>query len=276
MNTITKSPADLFLETTAACPDLTDAAKATIVSDMEKYDRPYFDKVEEKDVVVQVGKTDGYNNIFHAARFRNDPWSVTKWKEFEHVNKIFFTWINEDKKWVQITFDEAKHVLYITAHTMGFLDIPTFNNVEGYMVSFSDLLGSIPEYMREILEKDKKQMDRLKDLYEYEKTSIIQALTTKKATRTIRDENGEFSHTEEIEITKVSFCFERFNAASEGQRQTAAYFGVYDASPERKYKPSYNWHGQEDSRVLSNGALTIDYFPATDDTEACVSVSSNH
>lgn len=287
--TTVKSPADLFGATIRNHKAISKRAKdqilgnkkLDIIGDIEQYDRKYYDAVEGKAVIVVVHPEYGNTQIIYASRFQNDPWSALHWNE---PGKLFFTWLCIERKWKEFTQEEAQEFLYIGAKDLGFSEIQEFNEVTGYMVTFNELVGSMPEYMRNAYEADEKAKETLKWYYESERDTILRYLTAhERRVEVINDDGNEVINNDgnkewvTIPITKIAFQFNRFEPREKGSRQTKTFFSVSDISPNYNTKPRYNWFGQNTSRWMYAGAIVIDWFEGTEEgSPGTVRISINH
>lgn len=264
--------------------DLSDRAKEKIAKDIETYDRKCYDDMEGKGhYIFVVNNVDGYVFTLSANGFRNDPWRAynTALKNI-YSNPVYFAFNGYD--FFECNYDEARTYLYKRAIDLGMTSIPEFNKIEGYIVSFNDLVGSIPEYMRDAFEENdssdayyeyNKAMRRLETLYKQEVDILLKYMSMSSKRVRVTDDEGNEDWIE-VPISKIGIAFQRFQNVPEGSYQTTAYFQVVDNSPNFNPEPSFNWHCQEVSRVLYNGAIAISYSKNEETGEVKVDVSSHH
>lgn len=256
---------------------LSDEAKAKIAQDMEAYDRPYFDTID-RPLVVCVSKY-GSNTLVSAARFANDPWSAKVTLKANGSGYLYFAWVRNEA-FVCVSEAEAQEFLYTEAKAIGFAEIPIFNNVSGRMVSFEELVGSVPEHMRPSFEErifnestgawEQPVKAQLKMWYEIERDNILRGLRACNKRVPVKEEGKEETVYMDVPVTKISFYFGRFDNVGPNATQAMAYFCVNDESEAFNPPARFNLHGQEDSRVMYNGAIAISFY------EGKASISTHH
>lgn len=279
--TTVDTPADLFLEIVGKAEELSYPCKMKVSTDMEKYDRPYFERIDSP-IVVSLSSY-GSTSLVSPARFRNDPYLAKSWAKSMGDGYFFFVW--QDGAWLMASAEETSAYLYKHAKDMHFADIAPFNNASGYLISFEELVGSIPEHMREAVEQKvfnehTGQMEqpvkaRLREIYEQERDTIIRYLRADMSRVQVHDkDNPEHSEWVDRPISRIGFQFNRFEQVPDGSRQTTAFFSVSDMSPDFKPDVAWNWHLQDTSRWMYAGAIALDY--SRSDGIEIVRVSGHH
>lgn len=280
-----KTISDLFLEVVRGTDAFDGEALERIERSVNEYDRPHLDRLD----VMTVLSVSKWGSISMASyyRFLSDPWSAKSW--FVSQKDYFFLvlpGVGLDKV-EPITAEAAGLTLYTEAKKTGFLKIPEFNVISGYMVSFNELRGSIPEHMREAFEKrewdettaswKQPNVEKLREWYDREKDTILGYLRLRDKRVQVKDKDSpEHSEWVTVPVTKIGFGFNRFEQVSEGARQSTAFFSVSDNSPEFKPEVSYNWFLQDTSRWLYAGAIAINYSKNEETGEERIDISAHH
>lgn len=261
MNAI-KTNSELFLDLISDNV-FSDKQKEAIRHDIECYDRKWFDELNRY-MILSVTKS-GYINCYVPSEYSFDPWKA------KHAldKKNIFVEFNPDADYVFsiVDYEYAQANLYEGARSAYYKkNVAPLNNVVGRIVSFNELLGSIPEHMRDIIEAgvvDEKQWygksypikDKLFEFYNYQLSNLVNYMSKTDKVVKVKDENGEEKYVH-VPITKIGVYFNRFDYY-EGSSQAQAYFAVHDESPAFNPEPHYNWHLIEDSRVISNGVIVL-------------------
>jgi len=237
-----------------------------ITSDIENYDRKYFDEIDTPCVAVVFRY--GYTNIVKPIRFIHDPYLAKIWNPGEPGCTLF---IYQANVWRLASLEEVQAFLHesvMIKRSMTNLTIPQFNNIHGYIVTWDRLLGSVPEAWRPQIEEHLKP--QLKNLYDYEAGILLDYCRMHSRQLEVKNEcTGEVSWVDR-DITKIGVSFEGFSPIREGDTQTTAFFQVSDLSEDFKPELKCNWYLQDTSRWLYSGviALTI--------CDGKVSISSHH
>lgn len=262
-----------------------DAAMARLEKDIETYDRPYYDGITSGPVILSVS-SHGSVTMTSFGRFLNDPWSTRK--AFKGIGKDHNPFmVSSEGNVTHETEETACEALYNACKAIGFPRLPDVNIVSGYMVTFDELRGSIPEHMREVFETrifDENtaswrmpNMEKLREIHAYEVERILSYLKVHEVRVQVKDKDDE-THEEWVTrpVSKIGFGFNRFENVPEGSRQSTAFFFVSDQSPEFKPAVTWNWTLQDTSRWMYAGAIAINYEKNAETGEETVSVSSNH
>lgn len=282
---------DLILEKVNASPNMSEEGKVRFAKDVEEYDRKYYDAIASLTMILVEPKY-GYSNMRHAGEYRTDPWSACHFAT-GNAGKLCFAVLpapeGPNVLVDEVSLESAGAAIKGFAKAAGYPDIPRFNNnVTGFMISFSELRGSIPEHMREVMERlvwneatMQHEAPLIKELhrwYEREVDSILGYLRSDMRRVKVSDrDNPEAEGVwHEVPITALSFGFNRFEACPDGSRQTTAFFSVSDRSPDFKPEVSYNWFCQDTSRWIYSGAIAINYSKNEETGEETVSISSHH
>jgi hypothetical protein len=262
---VTNMQVETFLKAIEA--NLSEEAKNRVVESTEAYDRPFMEKIDYP-VVFVVSDCGGSVSWARAEYFRDDLWRAKRWGSDYGSMYRFFTY---DLETVQsVSAETAGMFLYEEARKLDTLDIPNLNAVSGYIVSFDELLGSVPEHMRGGLE-----VHELRDRYNAEIDSLLHYMRTDIKRVKFVDPDTQEEQWVEVPVTELRVCFNRFEKVSDEATQSTAFFSVSDMSPEFEPEVKWNWHAQDTSRWLYAGALAISRFEtATGEIEVCV--SSNH
>ncbi len=175
--------------------------------------------------------------------------------------------------------------LYEHAKALGFGKIPKFNNVEGYIIGFDELVGSIPEHMRKIMEEKefdevigwwrKPNLDKLHEWYLQEVTQLLRYMRYDTKRVPLKDPETEETTWIDVPITRLSVRFNRFEQVGPSNTQTTAFFSVSDISPDFKPEARCNLHLQDTSRWLYAGAIALTYSKDENGKET-ISISSHH
>lgn len=263
--------------------ELSQEARSKVRQDIENYDRPYYDGIR----VPTVLSVSSYGNVNMTSmtRFLNDPWSAKE--AFKGNGKGYLYYVVAHGGLTPVLEEEACIALYSTAKDAGMPVIPDFNNVSGFMVSFEELRGSIPEHMREAFEY--KHFDentcewiqphvvKLREWYEHERDTILGYLRCDKKRVQLKDkDDSEHSEWVDVPVTKIGFGFNRFEQVSENARQSTAFFSVNDNSPNFTPEVTFNWHLQDTSRWLYAGAIAINYYSDAEEPMKKISISTHH
>jgi len=283
-----KGIADMFLDAVHECTVFDEEARERITQSVNEYDRPSMDSMSVLTVIVVTKWGSITSSSYY--RFINDPWSALSY--FTGINNqgnVFFI----VKPGIELTTvdtvsgDMAGIMLHDEAKKAGFQPIPDFNNADGFMVSFDELRGSIPEHMREAFEYRvydehtgntiQPHVLKLQDWYNRERDTILGYLRLRSKRVQLKDADNE-DHKEwvDVPVTKLGFGFGRFDRVSDQARQSTAFFNVNDNSPEFKPDVSWNWHLQDTSRWLYAGAIAINYDPDMKDPQSRISISAHH
>ena len=254
----------------------TDEALKRVEEEMERYDKPYFDALTEPTVIDITPY--GFNHMISASRYANDPWRGKKNCSFQEPDSVFITFM--DGEFMQMEREDVSQFLYDAAKEIGKPEIRQLNSsISGFIVSYDDLVGSIPEYMREVLENQyidgKKGMDEVWAWYQREVMTILGYLSCNVRNVQVKDDEGNEKWVT-VSVTAVSVGFSRFEAREPGASQTVAFFSVSDMSPQFKPEVAWNWHLQETSRWLYAGAIALNYYKDEKTGEETVTISSHH
>jgi hypothetical protein len=276
----------MFLEAIKAL-ELSDEAKAKVVEDMEEYGRPYFDKAESGTVIAVSSY--GSTSMTSYKRFVHDPW-LAKHAFKGNVGYSYFEILKDAEEVTHVMVsdeNEAGMMLYRMAKAASTPTVPEFNNVSGFMVSFDELRGSVPEHMRDALETrvfdentgEWKQPNvvKLREWYDRERDTILGYLRTSMVrVQLVDNDDGEHKEWVDRPVSKLSFGFNRFERVSDGARQSTAFFSVSDNSPEFVPDVAWNWNLQDTSRWIYAGALAINYSRNEETGEEKIDISSHH
>jgi hypothetical protein len=285
-STDTKPISELFLDVVKTCLDEETFIKVT--KSLEEYDRPFFDKAESG-TVITVSKW-GSTSLTSFRRFVQDPWSAKHAFKGQGAGYFYFEVLTDDSDITHVMksdADEAGIMLYRMAKAASRGIIPEFNNVHGYMVSFDELRGSIPEHMRDVFETKvfdettgtwkQPNVVKLREWYDRERDTILAYLRTTEVRVQIGDRDDP-TRKEWVprKVSKIGFCFNRFDYVADGARQSTAFFSVSDDSPEFAPDVSYNWFLQDTARWMYAGALAINYSRNDETGEETIDISSHH
>lgn len=271
-----------FLQVVRDFKMLTPEAMSVLERDMEQYDAPYYDELAEP-AVADISDY-GFNHLRRASSYAVDPWEAKRY----HLQKspgTLFVMFGVDGGFDRCTGEEASAYLYMHAKGLPTPEVPSWNpRITGVLVNFEELLGSVPEYMREVLEKKvwdetlgyytRPGVVKLREWYDREVLTILSFLRCTEKYVPLKNEAGEAKR-ECAPVTAIKVHFGRFDAREEGSRQTTAFFSVSDASPAGTFTPSYNWFLQDTSRWLYAGCIALDFYQ-NDGEEAKVTISSHH
>jgi hypothetical protein len=283
-----KPISDLLLEEVKGT-DFDEEAMARIVNSVERYDAPFLDRVDVP-TIVSVSRW-GSVSLVSYYRFLTDPWSAKNYftSTGQGDNRFFLVQPGLESDAVElVSGEDAGRVMYEHAKKAGFPPIPSFNpNVTGYMITFDELRGSVPEHMREAFEHrmlDETTMtwvqphvNKLREWHARECDTIIDMLRLQKKRMEVKDaDDPEHSEWVDVPVTKIGFGFGRFESVPDGARQSTAFFSVNDNSPDFKPDVKFNWHLQDTARWMYAGALAINFYESETDPEKRISISSNH
>ncbi len=284
MNTI-QSIADQFLDAVKHS-GLEPETYKRVKESVDTYDREHIDRIDVP-TIIQSTKWGSMSTMSYY-RFVNDPWSALSF--FTQVpNSVWFL-VNpgmEVSTVDVVSAEDAGRIMYEHAKKAGFPRIKDFNNAHGFMVSFEELRGSIPEHMREAFEYrycdeytgtwKQPHVEKLREWYERERDTIIGMLRCTDKRVQLKDADNE-EHTEwvTVPVTKLGFGFGRFEQVSENATQSTAFFNVSDNSPEFKPDVKWNWHLQDTARWLYAGAIAISYHADMKDPQSRISITSHH
>ena len=280
-----KTISTLFLDAVKECVD--EETLTRIVESVERYDRPYIDAVQSP-TVLSVSNY-GSISLTGPGRFLIDPWSAKNFYKGDGCQYFLI----DSSGITHVDAETAGKALYDVAKAEGFPETPRFNDVMGYVVSFEELRGSVPEFMREALEAktrnertdewEHKAHNELLGWYRCEVDQLLKYMRTHTKRVEVKDkDNPEHSEWVDVPVSKLSVCFNRFDScnmatpdAKPTRAQVTAFFSVSDQSPEFKPDVNFNWHLQDTSRWLYAGAIAIDYSCDAEGKET-ISISSNH
>lgn len=227
-----------------------------------------------------------WNNVYTSSykKYLDDPWAGKV--AFRGQTGCYYFIVDEHG---EVTFADAEaagKALYDAAKAEAFSPIPELNNVSGFIVSFEELRGSIPEFMREVFERKEwdvhartdrqPNVEKLLEAYNRERDNLLSYMRCDEK-RVLRD-----SMWLNEPVTKLTVCFNRFDScnmaspvAKPAHEQATAFFSVSDNSPEFKPDESYKWYG-ETSRWLYAGSIAIDYYCDKETGEERVAISTHH
>lgn len=261
MNTLTI--VDSFIE---FCKDLdvSDECITRIQDDIEKYDRQILDSLKSP---VLVTMTDyGYYSIINPAWYRDDPYTANNYNM--SIGQYLIAW--DTNNWKLLSLVEAREFLYTHAKNLGFSEIPNFNNIQGYIIDFDTLIGSIPEFMRDRFEADPHAKELLRNTFQSEIRNIYRYLAMQYKNVKITNKDTLQEEYVETPISKISVQFNRFEQVPDTCSQSTAFFSVSDISPDFQPEFKPNWYLQDTSRWLYAGAIAINIYGDK------VDISSHH
>jgi hypothetical protein len=278
---------DMLLDTCKRCDRFDAEALKCIKESLDQYDRPYIDGVE--DLMVVSIATYGSVSLWSPASFVNDPWSAKTALSSYGAGYEHFIIVPSGVG--NVSAEEAGEALYEHAKLLGFPQLKPFTPSTGYMVTFEQLRGSIPEFMRQAVEARvwddargqhvSPVLEKLREMYNYEVERILGCLRTSKVRRQVKNDAGEESW-QEFPVTQTSFGFNRFDQPFDNREdriidraQATAFFSVNDTSPAFNPPAQWNFHLQDMSRSLYAGCIALNYTRGEDGTEK-VDVSSHH
>jgi len=278
----TMTGSEKFLDTLQHANVLNDEGLKRVQEDMEKFDREYFDEL--KGMAVIDISVYGYNHMTTPGRYAHDPWEAKRYHKQKESGTVFF--LHKDGDFKPVSGEEASMALYDEAKSLGLPDIPKLNPaISGHLISFEALLGSVPEYMREVLEKkeydgstgcyNRPGVTKLRAWYDREIMTILGYLQCDMKRVRVKNDEGEDIWLDSP-VTALGIGFGRFEPRQEGSSQTTAFFHVSDNSPEFKPDVSWNWHLQDTSRWLYAGAIAINYRKDEKTGEESIDISSHH
>lgn len=277
---------DLLMNST----ELTDEAKKCVKEDYTKYgDKALWDKIDGLRVII-VSPKYGTNHIKNPEWMRSDPWRVTK---FAAENKGYISVVvlpepDTDRFVVEIIpLDEAQTILRGYIKAAGLPPTPEFNNIVGYLPTFDEFLGSVPEHMREVLErpfvdqdqgiyKERAGVAELREWYQREVETILGYLRKKTRMQRVETDDPDKYKYVEVPVSKISFSMNLFDQVPDGAGQSVADFYVSDISPYFNPPPQINWHGNDYSRWMYAGGISINYYKNEETGEETCRISSNH
>lgn len=290
-----KTISDLFLEEVKLSKEFDEEAMGRIVSSLDEYDRPYLDRITGT-TIISVSKWGSISTI-DFGRFINDPWSAKNALKGNGTGYVYFLAQDGGAGIVITQVDEERggKALYESAKAAGFPAIPVFNNVTGYMVSFDELRGSIPEFMREAFEArvwdettathKQPHVDELRAWYDRERDTILGYLRNDMKRVKVTNTDTEAEEWVDVPIKAVSFGFNRFEQPFRAEEfmtekperaQSIANFSVSDNTPGFNPPVSYNWHCQDTSRWMYAGVIAINYTCNKETGEETISISTHH
>jgi len=293
--TTNKSISDMFLELVKGIETFDGEAQERILKSVEEYDRPYIDRASSPSV-LSVSKW-GSISITSFGRFVSDPWNAKNAFKGNGTGYEYFIILSDGEESKVFHADETKAglTLYGAAKAAGFPAIPVVNNVTGYMVSFDELRGSIPEFMREAFEKrvfdetvgqfKQPHVDELRAWYDRERDTILGYLRSDMKRVKITNKDTEEEEWVDVPIKAVSFGFNRFDQPFRAEEfmtdkperaQATANFSVSDNTPGFNPPVSYNWHCQDTSRWIYAGCIAINYTCNKETGEESISISTHH
>jgi hypothetical protein len=270
---------DLFLERVKGLFDA--EAQERIEKSVEDYDRPYLDAIETGPTIITVSKWGSVSTRSYGW-YVNDPWLAKGFHKGNGPGYEYF--LVTDGTVTHVSPEEAGEALYEAAKAKGKQAIPSLNHVSGYIVSFEELVGSIPEHMRDAFEARMYDENTgswaypakecLARVYQQEVEQLLKYMRVHETRMQVKDRDDE-THEEWIDrpISAISVGFNRFDT---GQTQATAFFSVSDMSPEFKPDVKFNWHVQDTSRWLYAGAIAINYTKNEETGEERIDISSHH
>lgn len=235
-----------------------------VVRDMEVYDGPIFDSID-RPCVVSVSPY-GSTNITSAGRYCNDPYNAKVWTPGSN-DYTFYAYTVQAPRFTYCTLAEAQDYLYKEAKEIGQTPIAPFNQIEGYIITWEDFLGSIPEAWRPQVEAKEWSNEKgyniqpmkikLKELYDYEVSCLISYCRIQNKRVQVKEADTEITEWIDCKVSKVGVSFERFNPIRENETQTTTFFQASDMTPDFNPEPRFNWHMQNSSRWLYSGAIAL-------------------
>jgi hypothetical protein len=243
-----------------------------VVRDMEQYDKEIFDSIDSP-CVVSVSSY-GSTSITFASRFMKDLYQAKIWNPGNND----YTFYVYSAEWFTFqTLPEVQDYLYTSAKLQKGITnqcIIPFNNIEGYIATWEEFLGSVPEAWRPQLEGKEWSIEKgyhiqpmklkLKDLYDYEVSRLIDGCRCHE--KRVQG-NSEWLT---VKVTKIGIALEVFNEIRENETQTTAFFQISDMTPDYNPEPRYNWHMQNSSRWMYSGAIALTMY------DGKLEVSSHH
>lgn len=249
-----------------------------LASDMVKYDKPYFDKIDSP-CVVSVSPS-GSTQIVSASRFIHDLYLAKVWNNGGH-DYTYYGFVSGD--WKAMPLEAVQTYLYESAKVQKSITnevIMPFNNLEGYIITWDRLLGTVPEEWRPQLEESifdeakgyyvQPLKDKLKGLYDYEVNRLLECARMRSKRVEIREEGADDTKWIDTTISKIGVSFEGFSPISEGMQQTTAFFQASDMSTDFNPEVRLNWHAQNTSRWLYSGAIALNFYGGK------LTISSHH
>lgn len=254
-----------------------------VVKDMDTYDRPVFDKIDYP-CVVSVSSY-GSTSLTSASRFIRDLYLAKVWNNDGAGNGYtyyVYSTVGTPRFTLQ-TLPEVQNYLYESAKIQKSIVnhvIMPFNAIEGYIITWEDFLGTIPEAWRPQVENrvfDESKgyfvqplKVKIKDYYDYEVTRLMECMRLHNKRMEVKEEGTDNSEWIDVKVTKIGVSFEGFSPIREGSTQTTAFFQASDMTPDFNPEPRFNWHCQNASRWLYSGAISLDFYNGE------VTVSSHH
>lgn len=242
-----------------------------VVKDMEQYDGPIFDSIDQP-CVVSVSSY-GSTSITSAGRFINDLYLAKTWNPGGNDYTFYVYSTEGTPRFTLQTLPEVQDYLYNSAKILKGITnhvIMPFNNIEGYIVTWEDFLGSIPEAWRPQIEVKEWSNEKgyhiqpmkakLKDLYDYEVNNLISYCRCHEKRVQVKEEGTDKTEWITVKVSKIGIAFEMFNEIREGETQTTAFFQASDMTPEFDPEPRFNWHMQNASRWLYSGAIALTMY----------------
>jgi len=266
---------------------LSDEAKERALTYLETYDKKYIEEVTKPYVFA----FSPYGSMFmrNAETYRNDPYKA---KSFTRDNGTGYVYLIFDGEALTEAVEaDVNAFLHEKSKAAGFPDIPYVNNVSGYLVSFDELRGSVPEFMRAAFEEKvfdegtgmwkQPHVEKLRWYHENEVNTILGYLRhDMKRVKLSDKDNAGHEEWVDARITKLSFGFNRFDscnmAAKPARAQVTAFFSVSDQSPDFNPDVKFNWHCQDTSRWLYAGAISMDYTCDKETGKETIRIGSHH
>lgn len=286
----TKTKVENFIE--VVTPHLNEEQLNHVIEIIETYDKKIIEDFDSP-VIIVIGKYgDTYFN--YAREWAYDPWKIKNF--FKEEDKVYVEYCPDVNRFKIVDNKEAGMFLYENAKYVGFPVRPIMKNIEGSIIPFDELVGTIPIFMREIIENANISISSItiKELREYlnnypdmdikrtiddsyyfgyyenpimkdlqtSYNNIVKSLVwdmhrDSKRVPMIIEGKEEYI---DIPIKNIRIYFGGFDNVSEKATQTTAYYCAEDVSENFNPEPKYNWHLQEVSRVLSNGAICLSVY----------------
>jgi hypothetical protein len=261
-----KSKSEMFLEELLQSIGEGEAYNR-VVRDMEQYDKKSFDSID-RPCIVSVSNY-GSTMITSAGRYCNDLYNAKIWHPGSN-DYTHYAYTVQAPRFTYCTLVEAQDYLYNEAKNLGQTPIAPFNNIEGYIVTWEDFLGSIPEAWRPQVEAKEWSNEtgyyiqpmkiKLKELYDYEVSCLMSYCRCQVKRVQVKEANTEVTEWIDCKVSKVGVSFERFNPIRENEIQTTAFFQASDMTPDYNPEPRFNWHMQNSSRWLYSGAIALNMY----------------
>lgn len=267
MQVETKSKSQLFLDELLQSIGEGEAYDR-VVKDMETYDRDIFNSID-RPCVVSVSSY-GSTNITSASRFMHDLYQAKTWNPGSNDYTFYVYSTEGTPRFTYQTLAEVQDYLYTSAKLQKSITntvIMPFNQIEGYIATWEYFLGSVPEAWRPLLEVKEWSNEKgyhiqpmklkLKDLYDYEVSRLIDGCRCHNKRVQVKEEGTDKSEWIDVKVTKIGVSFELFNPIRENDTQTTAFFQISDLTPDFNPEPRFNWHLQNSSRWLYSGAIAL-------------------